>query len=153
MTENERKVQAFETTLRTSYEWIRDFGESLGQTHAGLCFRCLRAGLHAIRDRLPIDDAAALAAQLPLLIRGVWYDGWRPARVPERARSGDEVLSGIAEELEGGLAAPPGQVLRATIAVMERHVDRGELRKMRAHLPEALRTLWPDGVGSASARA
>lgn len=142
MTENEKRVDAFETTLRTSYDWIRDFGRELGQTHAGLCYRCLRAGLHAIRDRLPVAESIALSAQLPLLLRGVWIDGWHPARVPIRAHSPDEILRSIEHELEGGLATAPGAVLGATFAVLERHVDAAELRKLHAIAPDALRVLW-----------
>jgi len=33
-------------------------------------------------DRLPITIAANFAAQLPELLRGVFYDGWSPSRVP-----------------------------------------------------------------------
>lgn len=141
---NETRVDAFETTLRSSYDWIHDFGRELGQTHAGLCYRCLRAGLHAIRDRLPVAESIGLSAQLPILLRGVWIDGWHPARVPVRTHSPDEVLEQIRHELEGGLAAAPARVLHATFAVLERHVDDGELHKLRATLPAALRVLWRD---------
>jgi uncharacterized protein (DUF2267 family) len=143
VSENEREVHAFETTMRTSMGWIRDYGEALGQTHAGLCYRCLRAGLHAIRDRLPVVECAAFAAQLPLLVRGMWYDGWRPAHVPSRVHSAEEVLAGVERELDGGMRAAPGAVLQATFAVLEKHVDGGEVRKLRTLLPEAMRALWP----------
>jgi uncharacterized protein (DUF2267 family) len=148
VTENQRTVDAFETTMRTSYGWIRDYGEALGQTHAGLCYRCLRAGLHAIRDRLPVDESVAFAAQLPLLVRGVWFEGWHPARVPVRAHSMAEVHAEIARALEGGLGASPGHVLSATFAVLDRHGDPRALRNVRALLPDAMRHAWPEHVAT-----
>jgi uncharacterized protein (DUF2267 family) len=43
----------------------------------------LRGYLYTLRNRLPVDEAAHLAAQLPKLLRGVYREGWRPRKSPE----------------------------------------------------------------------
>jgi uncharacterized protein (DUF2267 family) len=47
-------------------------------------YQALRGTLHALRDRLPKEEAVQLAAQLPLLIKGMYYDGWTLRDKPEK---------------------------------------------------------------------
>lgn len=140
----DRRIDAFESTLRSSREWVADYAEKLGQDHPELAFRCLRAALHAIRDRLRVEDAAALAAQLPMLVRGAFYEGYRPAHVPIAMRTADELHAHVGRELAGGLAAPPADVMRAAFALLNARVDAGEVRKVRQVLPAEIRQLWPE---------
>lgn len=141
---NQTTVDAFESTLRTSYEWLRTFGDELGQTHAQLSYRCFRAALHAIRDRLPAGEAASLAAQLPILLRGVFYEGWHPTAAPHRVHRPQELYEAVGRELDGGLAASPSEVMRAAFATLNARMDPGEIRKARHLLPGELRGLWPE---------
>ncbi|AKF05941.1 DUF2267 domain-containing protein [Sandaracinus amylolyticus] len=143
MTRDEH-VDAFEHTMQLSYEWLREYAEELGSCTAQLAYRCLRAALHAIRDRLPANESAALAAQLPLLLRGVYYEGWRPSHVPAALDSVDDVYDEIATVLEGGPHAAPRDVLRAALSVLNDRIDAGEIRKLRHQVGEELRRIWPE---------
>jgi len=149
----DRTIEAFESTVQASHEWVNEYAEHLGQDHPPLAFRCLRAALHVIRDRLPIAEAAALAAQLPMLLRGAFYENWRPGHAPGRVHTADEVYELVARELAGGLGAPPRDVMRAAFTLLERRVDAGLLAKMRPILPEAVRTLWASATEPARASA
>ena len=66
-------VAPFDSTLQTTNIWLNEIQEHLGwgEDHQR-AYHALRAVLHALRDRLPVDHAAALAAQLPMLIRGFY---------------------------------------------------------------------------------
>lgn len=139
----DRTIDAFESTLQASHAWINEYGAALGQDHPPLAYRCLRAALHVLRDRLPVDEAVGLAAQLPMLLRGAYYEGWRPARVPSDIRTPDELYDAVSRELAGGLGAPPRDVMRAAFTVLDAHVDAGEIAKIRHVLPEQLRRIWP----------
>jgi uncharacterized protein (DUF2267 family) len=138
----DQRIEAFETTLRASHEWVRDYGEKLGQTHPPLAFSCLRVALHVIRDRLPVPETAALGAQLPMLLRGAFYEGWRPGHRPPRVHTLHDLYREVSAELADGLGAPPHDVLVAAFALLEDRITSGEIAKLRHILPQPIREMW-----------
>jgi uncharacterized protein (DUF2267 family) len=146
--QNDQKIDAFETTLRASHDWVSDYGAKLGQSHPPLAFSCLRAALHVLRDRLPITEAASLAAQFPMLIRGAFYEGWRPGHKAPRLRTANEVYQEVSRALANGLAAPPADVMRALFSLLDERITSGEVEKVRHILPEPLREMWKHEDGS-----
>jgi len=42
-------------------------------------YKSLRAVRQTMRDRLPLNDAVHFAAQLPMFLRGLFYEGWKPS--------------------------------------------------------------------------
>ncbi|EHR51231.1 hypothetical protein SacmaDRAFT_2995 [Saccharomonospora marina XMU15] len=68
----------------SAHEWLAAISQALGTQDRRFAYRALRAWLHALRDRLTVEAAAHFAAQLPELLRGTYYDGWVPSRVPVR---------------------------------------------------------------------
>jgi hypothetical protein len=57
--------------------------------------------LHALRDCLIVDEAVNLGAQLPMLIRGFYYEGWRPEGRPFKYRHKEEFFAQVAKTLPG----------------------------------------------------
>ncbi|MFB9905411.1 DUF2267 domain-containing protein [Allokutzneria oryzae] len=74
----------FSAAHQTAHDWLSTIAHHLGTEDRHYAFRVLRAWLHLVRDRLTVDSAAHFAAQLPELLRGVFYSGWAPSRVPVR---------------------------------------------------------------------
>lgn len=138
----------FDTTVQTTNEWLQDVEAAVGPDRQ-MAYRALRAVLHALRDRLTAEEAAELGDQLPVLVRGIYYDGWKPARQPSGLATQDEFLHRVGEELRD---VPPGDVrdaTRAVLAVLETHLDRGEIEQVRTSLPSGIQGLWPGNVGHA----
>jgi uncharacterized protein (DUF2267 family) len=108
-----------------------------------MAYDVMRAGLHALRDRLTADEAAQLSRQLPTLVRGIFFEGWRPAETPILDRSLDAWLA----TLEGHLlaanadAVPRETAARAIFAVLREHIGDGERRRLEMQLPEDLADL------------
>jgi uncharacterized protein (DUF2267 family) len=121
--------------------WLNELAEELGSTDHQYAYRVLRAFLHALRDRLSVDEAAQLAAQLPIFIRGLFYEGWDPSRTPERARDVDSFLQRIAKE--GVLAGETEAsfAAAAAIRVLRHHISVGESESFLHQLPEHVREL------------
>jgi uncharacterized protein (DUF2267 family) len=89
-------VDIIDRSVEKAHIWLNELADELGSTDHRYAYRVLRAFLHALRDRLSVDEAAQLAAQLPIFIRGLFYEGWDPSRTPERARDIDSFLEHIA---------------------------------------------------------
>jgi uncharacterized protein (DUF2267 family) len=137
--------QVWDKTLAKSNEWLKALGAELGWQEAHATLLGLRSVLHALRDRLPPNEAADLAAQMPLLIKGVYFDGWKPSATPVKARTKEEFLELVRKPLARGFPdADPERVTRAVLKVIAEHVSSGEIRDVRLTLPPELVELWPE---------
>jgi uncharacterized protein (DUF2267 family) len=134
-------LDVIDRSVEKTHIWLNDLAGELASEDGHHAYRVLRAFLHALRDHLTVDEAAALAAQLPIFVRGVFYEGWDPSRTPEHARDVESFLQRIASE--AGLAGETEASFAATAAsrVMRRHVSAGEGEGVLRALPHHLREL------------
>jgi uncharacterized protein (DUF2267 family) len=135
------RLAIIDRSVEQAHIWINDVAEELGTEDSHEAYRVLRAFLHALRDHLSVDETAQLAAQLPIFVRGVFYEAWDPSRTPERARDVDSFLTKIATEAR--LAGETQASFAATAAyrVLQRHISPGEAASVLHELPEHLRDL------------
>lgn len=140
------KVEVFETTLQKSYEWLSDLNKLLGWKDSQRSYLALRASLHALRDRLPIDIGAKLSSQLPMLIRGFYYEGWEPPETPVKARTLEEFLSLVEKNLAFSSLSHEEdleKIVRSVFIVLTHHVSIGEIFHIKLALPDAIANLFP----------
>ena len=78
------KLEIVGRSTQITHVWVKEASDELKWKNERRAFLALRAVLHALRDRLTIEEAVHLGAQLPTLIRGTYYDGWRPKKNPVR---------------------------------------------------------------------
>ena len=128
-------------SAESAHIWVNEVAEELGTDDRDQAYRVLRAYLHALRDRLPVNEAAQLAAQLPELIRGIYYEGWKPSVTPVHYRSLAGFLDRVAEEALLGGETSASYAVGAAAAVLQRHVTAGEIEDVRAILPQELRPI------------
>jgi uncharacterized protein (DUF2267 family) len=136
-----------DTTVQQAHEWLRDIMDEMGWQDRHRAYQALRGTLHALRDHLTIDEGAQLSAQLPLLIRGIYYEGWDPSRVPVRERHREQFLGHVAEAFKGTRPVNPEHMAQAVLKVLARRITAGEAEDVRRMLPGELQTLWPEAVG------
>lgn len=133
-------LDAFDTTLQLTHVWLNEIGEDIGPD-TQRCYHALRAVLHVLRDRLSTDEAAHLAAELPMLIRGIYYEGYHPSGKPEAIDTDDQFLQRVAVGLEGMRPIDPENAARAVFKVLRKHVSEGEMNQLEGSLPKDLRRL------------
>lgn len=124
-------------------EWLNLLCDDLGwQAERGRAYLLLTETLHALRDYLEIDEAADLAAQLPLIIRGIYYTGWTPSRNPSRARNKDDFLGRIARAFPKTPLDDPERAVAAVFDVLRRKISMGEIQHVSNSMRAPLRELW-----------
>ncbi len=127
----------FEHAMQTARAWVRDVADELRTDDPDLAYRLLRVWLHTLRDRLPVRASADFAAQLPELLRGVYYEGWEPSKVPVKYGP-DEYLLRFAHQAHLPLAEVP--VVSAAISrALDARLSPGLLQSTLARLPVPVR--------------
>ena len=144
-------LDTFDKTVQESNLWLKDVMERLNTYDRHHAYSTLRAVLHALRDRIGPENAAHLGAQLPMLLRGLFYEGWDPTGKPTKERHDSAFLAHIARELPR--AVELGEVEEGACAVLDvlsKHIDRGAAIKLAGILPQDLRKFWPAFIQTAA---
>jgi uncharacterized protein (DUF2267 family) len=136
-------LHVFDRTLHETNIWLKAVMEKLPTDDREAAYWALRASLHALRDRIGPENAVHLGAQLPMLVRGIFYEGWHMAAMPTRERHKTDFLEHVRRELDGRPDIDPERAVRATFDVIWSQVDPGEVAKVIEMFPMELRDLWP----------
>lgn len=136
-------LEVFDKTLQTTNIWLDEITERIGPDRH-VAWHVLGAVLHVLRDRLPLELAVHLGAQLPLLVRGVYYDQWHLGVAPTRERSLDEFVARVAEGLRGMRPVKPEEAARAVFRTLAHRLDPGLIAKVTEALPRPIRALWSE---------
>ena len=136
-------VAVLDHTVQETNVWLRIVADQLQLEDRHHAYIALRAVLHALRDRLPPEVAVHLGAQLPILVRGIYYEGWHMAGKPMKDRSVQEFSDHVLKELPQQFPMDPLTVARGVFETLWEKLDPGEFAKLMDHLPVSLRTLRP----------
>jgi uncharacterized protein (DUF2267 family) len=143
-------LEVFDRTVQTTNIWLNEVSERIGPDKQ-LAWHVLGTVLRVLRDRLPPSLAAHLGAELPLLVRGAYYDQYQPERAADRDRHLDAFLNRVGEGLVNVRPVDPQQAVTAVFNVLNHHLDLGQSSKVRQALPAELRSLWPESTGATEA--
>lgn len=143
-TTDTHQPDVFETTLQKTNTWLREISELLHWDDHQKAYHGLRAVLHVLRDRLPVAEAAHLGAQLPMLVRGFYYDCWKPAHTPAKMKTTQEFYDAVRENFTADRNVNPMRLAEAVMAVLSSHISASEIEKLRGIFPPHLREIWPE---------
>jgi uncharacterized protein (DUF2267 family) len=143
------RPHVFDSYVDAANIWLKQLMENLrlAADERPRALHAMRAGLHAIRDRLPTAEVLDLGAQLPTLIRGVYYEGWTLSNDPTRIRDRPSMIARVMQELTPDKHLDPVNVLRGVIQLLVLHVSAGEIHHVVATLPKPIAELWNDLTG------
>ncbi len=135
-------LESIDHTVQLTHIWINELDEQLGWNDRHRSYRLLRAMLQALRDWLPVGEAVNLAAELPSLLRGVYYEHWRPAATPVKERSKANFLDRIDRAFAKDPITFPEETLAIAFRFLNTKISAGELEDVHRALPADLRALW-----------
>ena len=146
-------VDSLDRSIEKTNAWLGDVAASFGTEDRRLAYRVTRSWLHTLRDRLPVPIAVHIAAQLPELLRGVFYEGWNPSKVPIKY-SKDEYIARFAKDAQIHHTEVPraGQLVTSALG---RHLSAGAIDEALGALPADIRKLVaaPGSTGAGSTGA
>jgi uncharacterized protein (DUF2267 family) len=134
--------EVFGTTLEKTNRWVNEISDLLHWDDHHKAYHGLRAVLHVLRDRLPVPEAAHLGAQLPMLVRGFYYDNWKPAATPTKIKTAQEFYDAVRENFAADRNVNPVRLTEAVLKVLSTHTSPGELEKVLGIFPPELRALF-----------
>jgi uncharacterized protein (DUF2267 family) len=136
-------LDVLDTTLHKTHRWLNELMQIMGWQDRQRAYLAMRATLHALRDRLTVEEVVELGAQLPMLVRGVYYEGWDPTAKAVKVRHRDQFLGLIAKYFRPQDGVDPEAVARGVFTVLSAHITEGEIEDVKQVLPAELRDLWP----------
>jgi uncharacterized protein (DUF2267 family) len=136
-----KNVPAFASTVQKTKLWLNDLMRELQWEDAQKAYHGMRAVLHALRDRLTIQETADFASQLPMLIRGMFYEGWNPNAVPVKDRTKEAFLAHVFKAFPNDPSVDPERLTHAVMKVVASHVSIGEVDDIRSIIPKPIRQM------------
>lgn len=131
-------VQTFET-------WLKELKEKAELADEAAAYSVLRTVLHQLRDRLTLEEVVDLGAQMPLVVRGLFFEGWQPHKAPRKIRSKEKFLDDITKDILP-FTYPVDWAVTTVFALLAHHCDPGEIADVIDQLPGELKELWPEGA-------
>ncbi len=136
----------FQKPVAKAEAWVKEVARRMKWNDDETALKALRVVLHALRDRLTIDEAAQLSAQLPMVVRGLFFEGWRPHRNPSHPPGLAEFFAEIDAHLPRLTPPERKRAVQVVFDVVGHHISEGEVDDIAAVLPPDLREFWKSTV-------
>lgn len=135
---------SFDTTVDKTNRILREIEEEYGwpKDRRNQSYAALRGVLHALRDRLTVEESAQFAAQLPMLVRGIYYEGWDPSKVPVKIDR-EEFMARVRQEFPYDTEVGTEPLVQAVLGALKRQVTDGEWEDIKSTVPKQLATVMP----------
>lgn len=137
-------IAALDGATQQANIWLNDLDQIAHLDSKQSAYRLLRATLHTLRDWVNADQAADLGAQLPVLLRGIYYEGWNPSAKAKHPRNKDAFVADVQSEFKADPLRNPDLAIGAVFVLLNKHAGSGQLTQMRNALQKPLRELWPE---------
>lgn len=145
------KDTLFDKHIQKAHVWVNRLEEILSWDNKQYALDAMRVSLHAIRDNLHHEEAANLSAQLPLIIKGIYFEQWTPANTPKKERIQEEFIENVRKELEhftrqDFTKEAAEKVISSVLQLLDENIAPGEIDKLMAVVPRGLKPLLYEGA-------
>ena len=135
------ELSFLETTVQKTHDWLTALNSKLHWENYYKSYQALCAVLQTLRERLPMREALDLVAQMPLLIRGAFFEGWSPSHKPAKMDE-QEFLQAVSTRYGPDPAGDPRRLVTAVFELLNEKISAGEMADVRSNLPQDLQQYW-----------
>ncbi|TPK42164.1 DUF2267 domain-containing protein [Mesorhizobium sp. B2-5-4] len=132
----------FNHAAQQAQQWVNELAKDLGWSEPS-AYRLMRSVLRTLRDWLSPAEMADLSAQLPVLVRGVYFDGWKPSPLPAFERTKRDFITSVRASFGHDDEIDFDVAINAVFTLLDRHISHGEIVQVRSSMKKSLRELWP----------
>ena len=136
-------LESIDHTVQLTHLWINELDERLGWSDKHRSYGLLRCVLQALRDWVPVNQAAHFGAQLPELLRGVYYEQWRPSATPVKDRHKDAFMARIDNSFSNGRFLLASEAITTVFEFLSSKMTAGAIEHVRHELPADIKAMWP----------
>jgi uncharacterized protein (DUF2267 family) len=133
---------SIEKSTQKTKEWLHEMQDDLGWEDENMVYIAFRSVIQTLRDRLPLEEAIELGDELPMVMKGIYYEGYSTRHKPEKIKNREEFFQKVQEKTP----KRPIQTEEATRAVFHLLENRlggaGEIKQVRSNLPKDIQNLW-----------
>lgn len=137
-------ISIFDSNLQDANAWLEELASLGNFKDEAQAYSGMRAVLHSLRDRLIAEEATHLGSHLPMIIRGIYYEGWKLSKAPNIERTKQQFLDSVSASLHNNTTIDPEMATRTVFRQLKKHVPQGELEHVINMLPKAVREMWPE---------
>ena len=135
-------LKIIDTAVSDTNAWVNEVDYRTDWQNKQRSYRLLRQVLHVLRDHLSVDEAAQFGAQLPTLIRGIYYEGWDPSKTPVTERSPEGFVARVQAAFETDPMDDAEKAIAAVIDVLDAHISKGQMDEVKATFTKKIRVLF-----------
>jgi len=135
-------IANFTQAAQQAQQWVNELADDLNWDERR-AYHLLRCVLQTLRDWLPQEEMVDLSAQLPSLIRGIYFEGWKPLETPVRDRKKADFIGRVQDAFSDDLMNDPDAAVAAVFRLLDRHISHGEIVQVRNSMKKSMRELWP----------
>jgi uncharacterized protein (DUF2267 family) len=144
-------LDVFDSTIQRTNAWLKELMLELNFSDHRKAYLAFRSVLHTLRDYLPESDAIYLGEQLPMLIRGLYFEHWEPQGKPLPLPNRGDFFAALSRTMarEGDTVLNAETVARAVFRLLDRKATEGEIQDIQHIIPPSLLDLWPPSLRAA----
>ncbi len=136
-------LEVIDHSVHLTHEWINELAARLGWSSKRSALRLMRVTLRHVRDHLMVNEMAQVSAQLPIMIRGFFFEGWVPKLTLTKERNVDDFIGAITAQMDEAEEYRGRDDIKCVFDLLNNRLSLGEVEDIRATLPTAIRDLWP----------
>ncbi len=139
---SDKGLKVFDTTIQETNIILKDIEEEFGwEGNRKKAYDLLRAVLQTLRDLLTVEEAVEASAQLPMLVRGIFFEGWKPSKTPRRMSRG-ELFVEVRKKFMNESDQSTENLVQGVLLALGRHISKGELEDIKSIIPKKLLAIF-----------